>query len=72
MSENKPGDRLLATTAAGAEIEVVADSRPEGTHDGRWKIHDFPVVWVIVTGRDGLPHRDPWPLASVRKIDEGS
>lgn len=66
MSEIKPGDRLLATTAAGAEIEVVADSVVET------KGHSFPVVWVRILRNGRAADRIPWPLESVRKIDEGS
>jgi hypothetical protein len=68
----KPGDRLMVTTAFGAEVPAVADSHVEGTHDpvSGNRIHDFPVVWIRFDGTDGK--RIPWPRESVRLVDEVS
>lgn len=66
MERIKPGDRLIVTVYGGEERPATAASYPEGTHDehGR-KIHDFPVVYVVL---DGHTERDPWPLESVRPM----
>lgn len=72
----KRGDRLWATTAHGNEIEVIADSGPEPEGKSRgWchacgNTHSFPIVWVRIL-RQGRPaDRVPWPLESVRPVDE--
>lgn len=57
------GDRVRVLDAHGQWHEATADSSVEGTRDGAGrKIHDFPVVWVIV---DGHPDRMPWPQEAV-------
>lgn len=59
----RPGDVLLVRDVHGGWLPAISASDVEGTHrDGR-KIHDFPVVWVDVTGADGPM---PWPLEDVR------
>jgi hypothetical protein len=56
------GTSVEVRTARGEWLAVPADSSVEGTHrDGR-RIHNFPVVWVVVDG-----HRIPWPVTDVRK-----
>lgn len=59
----KAGDRVRVLDAHGHWHAATADSSVEGTRDGTGrKIHDFPVIWVIV---DGHPDRMPWPQEAV-------
>lgn len=62
------GDRVLATTAHGDRVPMVAMS---GLTRGR----DFPIIWVCLPGdfeRDGFERTDfwrPWPAEDVEAAD---
>ncbi|MDV7193307.1 hypothetical protein [Mycolicibacterium fortuitum] len=56
------GTAVEVRTATGEWIEAVADSAIEGTHDGRRRIHDFPVIWIRINDA-----RLPWPVPDVRR-----
>lgn len=70
------GDRVRIKDANGDWHNACAASAVEGTHatDPRTgayrKVHDFPVVWVDVLGRDKKPHRLPWPATYVEHRDD--
>ncbi len=56
----KQGDQVTVRDAAGELHRAVADSEIEPrVMDGR-KVHDFPVVWVMLNEA-----RIPWPLEAV-------
>lgn len=54
------GEYVRVRTASDQWLDAVTTSRPEGTHLGARKVHDFPVVWVRIMGVD---QQMPWPLA---------
>ena len=56
------GEAVRVRTADDEWLDAVATSRPEGTHVGGRKVHDFPVVWVRVAG---VHQSIPWPLTDV-------
>lgn len=47
--------------AFGKWHDAVALSDVEGTHRDLRKIHDFPIVWVSIGGKE----RVPWPFEDV-------
>lgn len=53
------GDRVRAVDAFGHWHPGIAETGVEGTHRGGGrKVHDFPVIWVVL---DGYPGQVPWP-----------
>jgi hypothetical protein len=59
----RPGEVLLVRDAFDSWVPAIATSLVEGAWKDGKKIHDFPVVWVDVTGADAPM---PWPLEDVR------
>ncbi len=59
----RPGDPTEIRTAFDVWRPATAHSDTEPTHRDGKKIHDFPVVWVKVPGRQEAL---PWPAEDVR------
>ena len=72
----QPGVPVRIRDVADVWHPAVAVSGVEGTHElnpetgRRRKVHDFPVVWVDLVGRDRKTHRLPWPAADTETIPE--
>lgn len=62
----RSGDALIATDALGQDHLATAVSGYEGTHEGRRKQHDFPVIFIRIAGSWD---RVPWPVESLRPAD---
>lgn len=63
-----PGMRVLVRDAFDEWHPAVADSHLEGTHQGRKRVHDFPVIWIKMFG---TAERLPWPAKDVRAVGLG-
>lgn len=57
-----PGDRVRIRDAAGDWHDAEADSSVE-------QGHEFPILWVNATGKDGSPYRLPWPIDAVAAVE---
>lgn len=57
------GARVTVVDASGRRHPATTTSGIEGTHHGGGrKVHDFPVIWVLIDGYSGAM---PWPVESV-------
>jgi len=72
----RPGVAVRIRDVDDVWHQAVAVSEDEGTHEvdpesgRRRKVHDFPVVWVDLIGRDSKTHRLPWPATDTEAIPE--
>lgn len=70
----RPGVAVRIRDVDDVWHQAVAVSGVEGTHEvdpdtgSSRKVHDFPVVWVDLIGRDRKTHRVPWPAADTETI----
>lgn len=73
------GSLVEARTAYDGWRRAIAVSDVEGTHRHGRKIHDFPVIWLVVLTDANLralyagraPTRVPWPAEDVRMAPPG-
>lgn len=79
MSDVRKGEPVEVRDAWGEWHRAVTVSDVEGTHIGGRKVHDFPVVWVVMLNkrtaealyRRESPRRIPWPVDAVRAAPPG-
>ncbi len=64
MSGDVRREPVRVRTAAGRWLDAVAVSGVQGTHRHGRRVHDFPVVLVLVPGHP-LDGPLPWPVEDV-------